>query len=60
MKTRSTLRTIFKLIKIIFFAAIILFDIWFFASWFNIGFNNSSPELIANQWSWNFFNVFVK
>lgn len=60
MKTRSNIAAIAKLVKFIILAAIIIFDIWVFASWLNVAFNNSSPDLIANQWSWNFFNVFMK
>lgn len=60
MKNYSTIHTIIKVIKAVIIIAMVLFDVWFFASWLNIGFNNSSPELIANQWSWNFFHVFFK
>lgn len=59
MKKNNTI-TIWTIIKVMLFAAMIAFDIWVFISWLNIAFNNTSPELVANQWTWNFFRVFFK
>ena len=32
--------------------------IWIFVSWVNVAMNNTSPDTIANIWSFNFFKVF--
>jgi hypothetical protein len=38
---------------------IILFTLWFGASWINIMFSNH-PGAPMDQWEWNFFTVFCE
>ena len=49
---------VLETLKAFLMTMMIMFIVWIFASWLNVGFNNSSPETIQNIWSWNFFKVF--
>lgn len=52
-----SINKVMSAIKVITMIIMIAMFVWIFASWMNIAFNNTSPEQVANQWSWNFFRV---
>ncbi len=58
MKKNSILRIALETLKAFLMTMMVMFIVWVFISWLNVGFNNSSPETIQNIWSWNFFKVF--
>ena len=58
MKKNSILHIVLKTLKAFMMTMMVMFIVWVFISWLNVGFNNSSPETIQNIWSWNFFKVF--
>ena len=58
MKKNSILHIALETLKAFLMTMMVMFIVWVFISWLNVGFNNSSPETIQNIWSWNFFKVF--
>lgn len=52
-----SINKVMSAIKVITMIIMIAMFVWIFASWMNIAFNNTNPEQVANQWSWNFFRV---
>lgn len=47
----------FRLLGLVLSFISVLFLAWVFISYFNVVFNNLSPETISNIWDWNFFKV---
>lgn len=54
----SVMRIILETLKAFMMTMLVMLLIWVFISWLNVGFNNQSPEVVQNIWSWNFFKVF--
>lgn len=52
-----SINKVMSVIKVITMIIMLVLFTWVFASWLNIVFNNTSPEQVSNQWSWNFFRV---
>ena len=57
MKKNSIMHIILETMKAFLMTVMVMFIVWIFISWLNVGFNNQSPETIQNIWSWNFFTV---
>ena len=57
MKKNSIMHIILETMKAFLMTVMVMFIVWIFVSWLNVGFNNQSPEAIQNIWSWNFFTV---
>lgn len=56
IRRKNRIKVAKKLLKLLFFGAALLFDIWVFASWIDIILHNLNPDPIYQ--AWNFFTLF--